>query len=80
VAIVAGCQTNELDCEQAQAQVLSEKVITPPVGPFDGGGIDRAEYTIGVRGCGKHVVYLTICRDQANCNALSDSGRIDTDD
>lgn len=69
----------ELDCEQANAELLSEKVITPPIGPFGGGGIERAEYTIGVRGCGKHVVYITICRDQANCNALSDSGRIDSD-
>ena len=69
----------ELDCEQATAQVLSEKVITPPVGPFLGGGIERAEYTIGVRGCGKRAVYITICRDSANCNALADSGRIDSD-
>lgn len=67
----------ELNCPQAEGQVLSEKVITPPMGPFGGGGIERAEYTIGVKGCGKHVVYLTICRDAANCNALADSGRID---
>lgn len=70
----------ELDCEQATGQVLSEKVIQPPMGPFGGGGIDRAEYTIGVRGCGRQVVYITICRDQENCNAISDSGRIDTTD
>lgn len=68
----------ELNCEQVTTAVLSEKVITPPMGPFGGGGIDRAEYTIGVRGCGKQVVYITICRDQENCNALSDSGRIDS--
>jgi hypothetical protein len=28
---------------------------------------------------GKHVVYITICRDAANCNALADSGRVATD-
>lgn len=68
----------ELNCDQATAEVLSEKVITPPMGPFGGGGIDRAEYTIGVRGCGKRIIYLTICRDAANCNALADTGRLDT--
>lgn len=35
------------------------------------------EYTVGVSGCGKRAVYLTICRDAENCNALGDSARID---
>jgi hypothetical protein len=69
----------ELNCEKATGQVLSEKVTTPPMGPWGGGGIERAEYTIGIRGCGKHVVYVTICRDSSNCNALADSGLIDRD-
>lgn len=67
----------ELNCEEATAQILSEKVIEAPMGPFGGGGVERAEYTVGVRGCGKQVVYITICRDSANCNALSDTGRLD---
>lgn len=69
----------ELNCEDAKGTVLSEKVIEPPVGPFGGGGIDRAEYTIGVRGCGKQIVYVTICRDSENCNALSDTANIQTE-
>ena len=37
----------------------------------------RAEYTIGVRGCGRQSIYVTICIDNENCNALADSGRIE---
>jgi hypothetical protein len=32
--------------------------------------------TIGVRGCGRQVVYLTVCLDEENCNAISDTGRV----
>ena len=40
------------------------------------GGMWRAEYTIGVRGCGRQVVYITVCLDNENCNAISDTGDV----
>ena len=63
----------ELNCSDLDASVLSRKIIDPA--PF-AGGMWRAEYTIGVRGCGRQVVYLTVCLDHENCNAISDTGRV----
>lgn len=63
----------ELNCQDIQTQVLSRKIIDPA--PMMG-GMWRAEYTIGVRGCGRQVVYITICLDNENCNAISDTGDV----
>jgi hypothetical protein len=62
----------ELGCPDIDASVLSRKIIDP-AGPW---GMWRAEYTIGVRGCGRQVVYVTVCLDHENCNAISDTGRV----
>ena len=63
----------ELNCQDVQTSVLSRKIIDPVMG-----GMWRAEYTIGVRGCGRQVVYITICLDNENCNAISDTGNVST--
>jgi hypothetical protein len=62
----------ELNSPDVTGTVLSSKIIQPVV--F--GGIERAEYTIGVRGCGKEAVYVTICPDKDDCNALAQTGRL----
>ncbi len=62
----------ELNCPDVAGTVLSSKIIQPVV--F--GGIERAEYTIGVRGCNKEAVYVTVCPDKDNCNALAQTGRL----
>jgi len=64
----------ELECPDATATVLSSKVLELPFGPFGGGG-DRAEYTIGVSGCGRRTVYMAICTAPGNCNAQDNSRR-----
>ena len=61
----------ELNCQQVDATMISRKIIQPWVG-----AVERCEYTIGVRGCGRQVVYLTVCLDEENCNAISDNGRV----
>jgi hypothetical protein len=69
----------ELNCPQASGTVLSQKVTYINglgVGMGGGGGYEWTEYTIGVRGCGKSAVYETMCRDQDNCNAFGQTGRI----
>ena len=69
----------ELNCPQANGTVLSQKVTYINglgVGMGGGGGYEWTEYTIGVRGCGKQAVYETMCRDQDNCNAFAQTGRI----
>lgn len=59
----------EMNCTQVTPQILSEKTV-------DGLRVQLAEYTIGVRGCGKQAVYLTYCRDASDCNALAQTGRL----
>jgi hypothetical protein len=58
----------ELDCPQVTTSILSQKTI-------DGVRWEAAEYTIGVRGCGRQAVYLTYCRDPSDCNAIAQTGR-----
>jgi hypothetical protein len=64
----------ELNCQEIQSSVLSSKIINPA--PMMG-GIWRAEYTIGVRGCGRQVVYETVCLDSHDCNAIADTANVD---
>ena len=54
----------ELGCPQASGTVLSSNMLQPVLW----GGEERAEYTVGVSGCGKRSVYVVIC-------PLSSSGR-----
>jgi hypothetical protein len=48
----------DLNCPQATAEILSKEVTQPP-GFYV--GIQRAEYTIGVSGCGKRTTFLVLC-------------------
>ncbi|MGR8932983.1 MAG: hypothetical protein ACU837_01170 [Gammaproteobacteria bacterium] len=69
----------ELNCPAATGTVLSQKVTYINgfgVGVRGGGGYEWTEYTIGVKGCGKQTVYETMCRDESNCNAFAQTGRI----
>jgi len=59
----------ELNCPNVQASILSQKLV-------QGWRFEGTEYTIGVRGCGREAVYVTYCRDPQDCNALSQTGRI----
>src|SRR5258705_111690 len=63
----------ELNCQDVSAQLLSSKIIDPA--PFQG-GMWRGEYTIGVRGCNRQIVYMTICLDSNDCNAIADSANM----
>jgi len=59
----------ELNCPNVQASILSQKLV-------QGWRFEGTEYTVGVRGCGREAVYVTYCRDPQDCNALSQTGRI----
>jgi hypothetical protein len=58
----------EMNCQQVQATVLSQKTV-------EGVRFEGSEHTIGVRGCGKQAVYVVYCRDPQDCNALSQTDR-----
>ena len=50
----------ELNCPAATAQMLSKEMIqTRNVGLY--AAPERAEYTVGVEGCGKRATYLVVC-------------------
>jgi hypothetical protein len=47
----------ELGCPEATGTVLSSNMLQPVLW----GGEERAEYTVGVSGCGKRAVYVVVC-------------------
>lgn len=71
----------ELACSGAQSQVLSQKIIQGVQGGYGWRNPGAwagpwTEYTIGVSGCGKRVVYMVVCRDENSCNAFSQTASI----
>ena len=58
----------ELACPQATGTVLSSNMLNPVAWR----GLERAEYTVGVEGCGKRATYVVVCQvDSPNCFAAS---------
>jgi hypothetical protein len=47
----------ELSCQQVTTSILSSNVLQPLLW----GGEERAEYTVGVAGCGQRRTYVVIC-------------------
>ena len=62
----------EFNCPSTTAQVLSRETLQPISFRF---GIERAEYTIGVNGCGKRATYVVICPDQPGSTCFAAAGR-----
>lgn len=48
----------ELGCPAATGQVLSNQLLQPVLW----GGIERAEYQVGVSGCNKRATYIVVCQ------------------
>lgn len=48
----------ELNCPQAAGTLLSSNLFQPVLW----GGFERAEYTVGVAGCGQRRTYVVVCR------------------
>jgi hypothetical protein len=59
----------EMNCPTATGSVISKDMLQPAVqGFYARGGPERAEYTIGVSGCGQRATYMVICPlNQAGC-------------
>jgi len=52
----------ELNCPAATAELLSQEIVAQPlfaIAQF--APPQRAEYTVGVSGCGKRATYLVVC-------------------
>jgi hypothetical protein len=48
----------EMGCPHATGTVLSATMLQPAVW----GGLERAEYTVGVEGCGLRKTYIVVCQ------------------
>lgn len=60
----------EMACPQATGTVLSSNMLQPAMW----GGLERAEYTVGVEGCGKRATYIVVCQvGSLSCFAVSGS-------
>ena len=60
----------EFNCPAAKGEMISREEIQPLVNTFRFSGTVRAEYTIGVAGCGKRATYIVICPENGgNCYA-----------
>jgi len=56
----------ELSCPEATGSVLSRQLIEP----LRFGGVERAEYTIGIEGCGQRKTSIVVCAvDGSGCFA-----------
>ena len=51
----------EMNCPEATPVLISREVVQPALqGPWVA-GIQRAEYTIGITGCGQRTTFVVIC-------------------
>jgi len=56
------CGRFELNCPSATSTVLSSDYLQPAVqGPWVG-GLQRAEYTVGVEGCNQRTTFVVLCQ------------------
>jgi len=60
----------EMNCQEATGQVLSSQNVAPLVETFRYSGPERAQFTIGVSGCGQRQTMVVICSgDGSGCFA-----------
>lgn len=65
----------EMNCPAATGEVLSRETLQPLVQTFRNSGPERAEYTIGVSGCGQRATYVVICPDNGSMNCFAGGSR-----
>lgn len=67
----------EMNCPAATGEMISRETIQPVIMNPRFGGTVRAEYTVGVAGCGKRATYVVICpQDQSSCFAAAGRSEI----
>jgi hypothetical protein len=65
----------EMNCPSAAGTVLSKEVVQPVLqGPVVG-GLQRAEFTVGVAGCEKRTTFVVICPDEGDGCFATGPGR-----
>jgi hypothetical protein len=65
----------ELNCPAATGELISSETIQPISFRW---GYERAEYTVGVSGCGKRSSYVVICPDNGGQSCFAGASRMDS--
>ncbi len=65
----------EMDCPAATGQILSQELLQPLIQTFRYWGPERAEYTVGVSGCGQRATYIVICPDNGSLSCFPGGAR-----
>jgi len=65
----------EMQCPTATGEVISRETLQPLVQTFRYSGPERAEYTVGVAGCGKRTMYVVICPDNGSQSCFAGGSR-----
>ena len=65
----------EMNCPSATGEMLSRETLQPLVQTFRFSGPERAEYTIGVAGCGQRATYIVICPDNGSMSCFAGGAR-----
>lgn len=64
----------EMSCPGATGTILSSNILQPVLW----NGLERAEYTVGVSGCGKKATYVAVCQiGSPSCLAISGRNAVD---
>ena len=65
----------DMNCPDATGTVISRDVIQPTfLGPYVS-GIQRAEYTVGIAGCGQRTTVVALCPETgSSCYATAPGG------
>ena len=50
-----------MNCPAATGQVISRQIIEPVINAPRYGGMERAQYTVGIEGCGQRLTSVVIC-------------------
>ena len=69
----------EMNCSAVTPSVLSREVVEPVIVGPRAYGIDRAEYMIGVSGCGDRKTFVVICPDGGDGCFAAGPGRFYTE-
>jgi len=65
----------EMNCPSATGTVLSREVVQPVIQAPALGGLQRAEFTIGVAGCGKRTTFVVVCPQEGDGCFAAGPGR-----
>jgi hypothetical protein len=65
----------EMNCPNVTSEVVSRETLQPLIQTFRYTGVQRAEYTVGVSGCGRRALYIVICPDNGSLNCYAGGAR-----